>query len=384
MNPTPHNLKHSQPRGAAAQRDRRAVQREARAQAVVFARWATLRGYSRAEAAEQIGVSPRTLAYWHQRWREDRLCAAARGRPCRRADVATRNQVIAFLRQNGPGLGLPTLRCHFPALARGELIDLQRRFRRVYRKRHRRLLHRLHWLKPGTVWAADHSQPPDAIEGQYPQALAIRDLASGQQLAWLPVEGATAEATEAVLEQLFREHGPPLVLKNDNGSAFIAENFQELLARWEVLALRSPALTPQYNGGCEASIGVLKNRTEEQATLAGRPGQWTSADLAAAQHVTNVVHRPFGHTGPSRAELWQGRLPITTAQRAALRRSVECHRETARKELGYDQATSLGRREQDRVDRVAIRRALVEHGYLCFRRRRITPPLTRQKVANIS
>jgi len=36
------------------------------------------------------------------------------------------------------------------------------------------------------------------------------------------------------------------------------------------------------------------------------------------------------------------------------------------------------------IDRRAIRRALVEHGYLLFARRRLTLPITKHKVADIT
>jgi len=84
------------------------------------------------------------------------------------------------------------------------------------------LLHILHWRRPGTVWAIDFAEPPLSIEGSFDYLLAVRDLASGMQLLWLPVTDETARTAMAGLEALFRQHGPPLVLKSDNGSAFIA------------------------------------------------------------------------------------------------------------------------------------------------------------------
>jgi transposase InsO family protein len=59
-----------------------------------------------------------------------------------------------------------------------------------------------------------------AIDGRFPYLLAVRDLASGYVLAWLPVTAAAAARTRAVLAQLFAQYGPPLLLKLDNGSAF--------------------------------------------------------------------------------------------------------------------------------------------------------------------
>jgi transposase InsO family protein len=56
----------------------------------------------------------------------------------------------------------------------------------------------------------------------------------------------------ASTRSIFSTHGPPLVLKTDNGSLFVAEPFEELLKQWQVLALLSPPRTPRYNGAVEA------------------------------------------------------------------------------------------------------------------------------------
>lgn len=42
----------------------------------------------------------------------------------------------------------------------------------------------------------------------------------------------------ASTRSIFSTHGPPLVLKSDNGSPFVAEPFEELLKQWQALASR--------------------------------------------------------------------------------------------------------------------------------------------------
>ena len=112
-------------------------------------------------------------------------------------------------------------------------------------------------LRTGTtVWAADHVQPDRPIDGVYPYAISVRDLASQYQLTWEPVSDVGAESTIAVLASLFWEHGTRLVFKTDNGSAFIAGETGELLAAWGILHLRRPAATPQYNGSCGGKRGT--------------------------------------------------------------------------------------------------------------------------------
>ena len=51
------------------------------------------------------------------------------------------------------------------------------------------------WQRPETVWAADFKEQREPIEGHYGWILAVKDLTSRYQLAWLPVEEATAESS---------------------------------------------------------------------------------------------------------------------------------------------------------------------------------------------
>ncbi len=127
---------------------------------------------------------------------------------------------------------------------------------------------------------------------------------SGMQLAWLPVANQAEEAAIAVLKELFAKHGPPLVLKSDNGLAFISDHFQSLLHHFSVAWLPSPPRKPGYNGGCEAGNGSLRKRT---AHFARRTGRWTSGCLQAATAQANELLRPHGHRGPTHRECWSAR-----------------------------------------------------------------------------
>jgi transposase InsO family protein len=133
--------------------------------------------------------------------------------------------------------------------------------------------------------------------------LAVRDLGSSKQLAWLPLNAATASKTIAELTCLFTIYGPPLVLKNDNGSAFSDEDMDRFLRSWGVTQLFSPPACPGYNGACEASIRWLKVWTEAHAALPGRPGSWTTADTEAAVGYANEHVRAWRGHGPTREEV---------------------------------------------------------------------------------
>jgi len=278
----------------------------------------------------------------------------------------------------GPGVGLSTLQPWFPEVARDELREIVRRYRAAFRRSHGALLHRLRWREPGTVWAADFSQAPAPIDGRWKHLLAVRDLAAHYQLAAEPAMRQDAAHASEVLETLAHVHGAPLVLKIDNGSALISGELRSWADRSQVCLLFSPPRTPSYNGSIEAGIGSIKSRADVQAARAGRPGEWSLEDVAAAVLQANETARPWGAHGPTPAEVWAARTPVTDEQRASFRSvyrkeyALECGRRDV--PWGID----LPRRIRASIDRQAVPRALTERGYLEFRRRRIPPPILRR------
>jgi transposase InsO family protein len=292
--------------------------------------------------------------------------------------------VLEILSELGPGIGVPTLRGCCPTLARAELADFLRRYRRVWRRRHPEAWHVLRWPQAGRVWAIDYADPPRPIDGRYHAVLAVRDVASGHQLLWLPVADAVAGEVVAALASLFAVHGAPLVLKSDNGSPFRAGNTHALLAALGVIALFSPPRTPRYNGSVEAGIGSLKMRTETHSVRQGRPGWWTWDDLAAARAEANATARPQGPSGPTPDEAWNARRPVLPAERQRFGATVERLRRQEHEDHPLTTEGPLSGSQEAIVERRAVRRALEEHGYLLYSRRRLPLPIPRQKAARIT
>ena len=371
-------------RGWPAQQGRREVERDARRQAVGFDHWAMQQGLPQCLAAKQLGLAPGTLANWQRRWHKDYLAACPLGRPCHRSTPQVRNEAIAFMRCAGPGVTAVAVEAAFPELARREAENLRDRFRRLWKLDHRELMHVLHWHHPRAVWAMDHADPPRAIDGRWPHILAVRDLASGCEVAWLPVLDETAATTIDALQWLFLQHGPPLVLKSDNGSGFISAAMLRFLDKWQVRPLFSPPHTPEYNGACEAGNGALKTHTHEEAARQGRPGRWTADDMEAARRMANELVYPDGPRGPTRHERFCSALQLTLAARVAFGRTLAHERIEERRKHGYPLDTDLGHVAQAQIDRVAIGCALVEHGYLSFTGRSISPPIKSQLPSKIS
>jgi transposase InsO family protein len=331
-------------------------------------------------AAFCLDISSRTLSNWKRRKAHRELVPRLRGRPCREVTYAERISVETLLDETGPQLGLPTLTKCCSGMPRCVLTYLLERYRRQFQAEHRCVIETLHWRRPGAVWAIDHSQPPHPIDGCYAQILAIRDLASGMQLAWTPVADATATEALPILEALVVQHGPPLVVKSDNGSAFMSATWAEWLARWQIVPLFSPARMPRYNGACEAGIGGLKRRTEIVAARQDRLLDWSCDDLFAALAWANEEHYPRGLAAGTAASRFAARLSLGTAERNTFRAAVvqsEQELDTAAYTAG-DVPTDKLRAVNHRR---AVRRALVEHDYLSITRRSIPQPIRSAKCA---
>jgi len=365
-------------RGFSGQRADRENEQVVRGHVVATGRSLFQQGWTWTETSRFFHIPERTLREWRSGKSTNVLRTLPLGRPAYLAPPSVRNVVIHRIDKLGPGVGLPTLRVEFPKLPRIELENILKRFRRVYRRRYREVLNELHWSTPGAVWAIDHHGPrAQAIDGRCHYLLAVRDLASGQTLLWLPVTDATAHTAVKAIEMLFMVHGAPLVLKSDNGSAFIADDLRKLCHRFGVRNLYSPPRTPSYNGSIEATIGSLKTRTEDHAARDGRPGLWTTADTVAARLEANTTARPHGL---SPHEVWTARPRIAQDQRDTFLEA------SARRfqDLAPAQDEPKDDAQHRATDRAAISQVLVELGYLSITRGRIRLPVCKKKVAEMS
>jgi hypothetical protein len=180
------------------------------------------------------------------------------------------------------------------------------------------------------------------------------------------------------MESLFVMHGAPLVLKCDNGSAFIDHVFRAGVSSFGVEMLFSPPRIPSYNGSIEAGIGSLSGRTEQHAARQGHPGHWTWDDVEAALAEANATARPFGELGPSPDAVCASRTLINPEERSLFQRTVATRRQEVLDAQGRPLATLQDAASQRATERQTIRQVLVELGYLHLTRRRISLPIRKQ------
>lgn len=337
--------------------------------------------FTQRDIARGLNVAERTLRAWSRHDRLNIWPLRAPGRPPQPATTQQRNRVVRSLRETGPTTSVAALRRQFPDMRRVEIEALARRFRALCRRRLARQRHRLEWTRPHAVWALDFAEPSDLIDGRCGDLIAVRDLASRQQLAWAPVADQTAATAIAALDRLFAEHGPPLVLKIDNGAAFRAADFKEFLSGHGVAPLHSPRRRPKYNGGVERANQTLKAGTIHQARRRGSIDQWSAADVERARQFANQTTRPWGKDGPAPLEAWQQREPLEPDHRQHFAATLA----RLRAELGPAPATTAGSTDghyiQSAHERRALSKALQQTGLLILHparpRRRLPAPKLR-------
>mgnify|MGYP002623386377 CR=1 FL=1 len=369
-------------RAVGVQQARRRRECDARRRAAELCRSLSESGCSCRETAARLQISRRTLSDWRWQLARNQLTCRPRGRPCKQSPNVVRLAAAEILEEVGPHVGLPALAALLPEMPRCELAELRDDYRRHYRAEHSVSVEQLRWTRAGSVWAVDHYDPPSTIDGAYRAVLAVRDLASGMQLAWAPVADPTAETTAVVLAMLFSEHGAPLVLKSDNGSAFKSELVRSLLDAWGAAPLRSPPRLPRYNGSCEAGIGAMQTRTTFVAAMRGRINHWTTDDLERARREANELYRSPGLAGPTAQEIWNTRTLLSQHDRETIRQAIDRHRKNVLMELRADQAQQP--EVSALIHRRAVRRALLECGLLTITRRSITLPIKSKNLAKIT
>jgi len=343
-----------------AQLPRREAEQAVRRSAAEMARTAQ----SRASVADALHIAPQTLGAWIDRPDE----ARPRGRPPLPLDPLVKETVAEALDSHGCSIGLPALKQLFPSVPRSAL----HRFRDQWSTDHEQEPCRLDWRTPGAVWSADFTQTPSPVDGVFPYVLVVRDIATQCTLLAAPCLAQAAEVVVFLLRQLFGLYAPPLVLKSDNGSPFIAAATRALCSLHGVVNLLSPPLTPRYNGSIEATAGQLKARAALIA-MQQTCDVWSSDILEAARLSANALNRPWGPSAPTPDQRWRQRAPISVAQRADFaalvgRKTTDITESTQRERRLVGLPEQLTAACAATVARTAIRQALVELGILFVRR----------------
>lgn len=296
--------------------------------AIAWCRWARRSGWTWRDCAIVLGMQDHTLKEWERRWQENRLAPEPLGKPAVSTSAKTREAIMRMALLLGLEISARDLKHIFPEVPRSTIEELLF-LTREHQSESDRLCeyYQLHWLSSGSVWAMDYTFPPNPVDHDRPAILTVRDLASGCILLFAPVRSADADTTCLYLEHLFQTHGPPLVIKADNGSHFNAESVMRLLASYRVTPLFSPPYTPAFNGAVEADQGRLKAIAQDLAARDGVPFHWTSSHLEGAQMNVNNRPRSCADYEISRIPAWafEFRKPISDDLREKFQQRLRFH-----------------------------------------------------------
>ncbi len=126
--------------------------------------------------------------------------------------------------------------------------------------------------RPHDVWSIDFTEIK--LLGIRFQICVVYDLFAQAYLALQAAEVADGVLTMATVEEACAYAGttPAQCLLSDNGGQFESFDYQRLLARLEITALKTPPGQPWYNGELESGNGPLKKTV------------WTEALYGACEH----------------------------------------------------------------------------------------------------
>jgi len=206
-------------------------------------------------------------------------------------------------------------------ISRRDLEVLTATVRRELLQQHRAELRHLTWHVPGLVWSLDDAGL--ARFADHPLYLhQVQDLASRYKFTPLVRGQVLGETVALHLEQLFERHGPPLVLKRDNGSNLNHQAVDEVLARYLVIPLNSPPHYPPYNGGMECAVRELKTPLLEKF-LSRRPITASQVQVWAEVLAHDLNHRSRACLhGQVACRVFQDAKPLLRAYTFRKRREI--------------------------------------------------------------
>lgn len=150
--------------------------------------------------------------------------------------------------------------------------------------------YKVDWHQIGSVWAMDifETKMPGLPCKAF--VLTIQDLASVYKFPPLCSEKQIrGQEVAAHLEQLFRQFKKPLFLKIDNGGNLNHKTVSDLLDRYFVIPINSPAYYAPYNGAIEHTQGEFKK-------LLLAPGYYVSSFKEFTLRVKIAAH-DLNHQG---------------------------------------------------------------------------------------
>lgn len=206
-------------------------------------------------------------------------------------------------------------------ISRRQLQALTKTVRQELAHQHQTELRHITWQVPGLVWSLDDAELVRFADHKL-YLHQVQDLASRYKFTPWVGERVLGETVADHLEQLFLQHGPPLVLKRDNGSNLNQQAVDEVLVRYLVMPLNSPPHYPPYNGGMECAVRELKTPLREKI-LAHGPSPESQVQAWAEVLAHDLNHRSRGCLdGHIACRVFQDAKPALQAYTLRKRREI--------------------------------------------------------------
>lgn len=239
---------------------------------------------------------------------------------------------------------------------------------------------RITWHVPGLVWALDDTALARGTSHLL-RLHQVQDLASRYKFPPWVGEHIVGEAVARRLEQLFVQHGPPLVLKRDNGSNLNQHAVDALLARYLVVPLNSPPQYPPYNGGMERAVRELKPPLVEQLRASGPlPAAQVQGWAEGLAHELN--HRPRRCLGGQVAcrVFQEARAALKAYTRRKRREVFEAINDLTRRLM--ESWSVRTQRQADAARRLAVETWLQSNGVITITQNQRVLPVFLEEIAH--
>jgi len=168
-------------------------------------------------------------------------------------------------------------------------------------------------MAPMVMWAEDGTGFKE--QGQKKELLVVQDECSRYKAGWRLAHGpAKAFLVAEYLSEAFYKHGAPLILKHDGDSIFHEQEVQEVLDKYHVLSLTSPAGYPRFNGKKERSMRDIKSY--QRALQRHRVGSSLNQRIGMTMRDLNDERpRPVLGGRTAREVFDQDRIPLPNPKR---------------------------------------------------------------------
>lgn len=299
-----------------------------------------------------LGISPRALRRWQRR---KRRVKRRQGRP-EVIPAAAREQIracyVARYKQWGPQVLAAW--CKRRGLGRWSATTIAKVIADLRDPRHEPPpVRRYEITASGVMWSEDGTSLGRGRGKR--ELLVVQDEHARYKLNWrLAKKAAKEKDVVAYLEEAFRKHGAPLVLKHDGAGIFHGEQTRALLDRWQVIDLTGPSYWPRYNGKKERSMRDIKSM-ERAVRKHGTEGSLTGRLEVAFCDLNEERPRPM-LGGLTAREVYE-RDRVEVMDRDALREEVRLETRRLR-------AQARSRCERKTARRRAVEVVLSRYGFL--------------------